>query len=540
MNRRDLLKLGALGSLGSVLPWDGNPASLSGARAQTGGQPRRGGTLTYALTPEPATLFTANTVSNPVIIFGSKINEALVRLDFDYNMQPVLAESWDISSDRLTWKFNLRGNAKWHDGRDFTSGDVAFTCNEVWKKLHGRGINSFRNVAAVETPDPKTVIFKLSAPIPFLHTVLSAHEGTVVARHIYEGTNILNNPVNVRPIGTGPFLFREWARGSHLIVDRNPNYWDPPKPYLDRIIFRLIPDAAGRAAALENGEILLAGPNPVPLGDTERLGRVPHLEVFSRGQEYFAALIYLQFNMDHPILGRAEVRRALHHAINQEFLARNVMFGFGSVATGPISPEQKQAYTADVPRYPFDEARANALLDQAGLPRGAGGVRFSITLDAYTLGEHYVRIGEYLRQAFGRVGVRTTIRTEEPAAWVRRIFTNYDYDCTTMGAVLLADPTVGMQRFFYSGSIRQGLPFSNASKYRNARVDQLFDLCQVEGDPARRASYWHEIQRIIQTDLPLISLANWHYTSIANKRVRDWVVSPHAMMENWAGVWLES
>ncbi|MEJ1935727.1 ABC transporter substrate-binding protein, partial [Nostoc sp. NIES-2111] len=373
-------------------------------------------------------------MSNPVIIAGTKVSESLVRLDWDYNMHPVLAESWDISPDRLTWRFNLRRGVKWHDGRDFTSADVAFTMDEVWKKLHGRGINSFRNVAAVETPDPQTAILKLSAPIPFLHTVLSAHEATIVAQHVYQGTNILQNPANQRPVGTGPFRFREWSRGSHIIYDRKPNYWDPGRPYLDRLVFRLIPDAAGRASALENREVLLAGPNPVPLGDTQRLGAVPHLEVVTRGHEYSAPMIYLQCNFEHPILGKPAVRQALSHAIDLGFIERTVMFGFAKAPTGVISSDVRSAYTPDVPQYAFDLTRAEAMLDQAGHPRGADGIRFAVTLDAYTLGEHYVRISEYLRESFGRLGVRVTLRTEDAATWVRRIYTQYDYDMTVYGA----------------------------------------------------------------------------------------------------------
>jgi peptide/nickel transport system substrate-binding protein len=527
MKRRDLLASSALG-LGLGLPGTGGPALAQGAA------PRKGGALTMALFPEPATLLSANSASHPVQLVGAKIYDALVRLDENFEMQPVLAKSWEIAPDALSWTFQLRENATWHDGRPFTSADVAFTMMEVWKKLHPRQVNTFRNVTAVETPGPHTVVFRLSAPIPFMKVALSAYDATMVARHLYEGTDILNNPHNLKPVGTGPFRFREWVRGSHMVLERNPTYWDAGKPYLDRLVIRFIPDAAGRAAALENGEVMLASPNQIPLIDAGRLADVPELDVNTKGNGFFAPIIYLQYNMTHPILGRKEVRQALAHAVDQEFIVRNMLFGFGAAAPSPIHPSQKAAFTADLPRYDFDLAKAGRLLDAAGLPL-KDGTRFAITLDPYATAEEYVRIGEYLRQSFGKIGVKVTLRTEDPAGWNRRV-ANYDYDAAVYGAVLLGDPTIGMQRFFHSGAIRKGSPWVNWSQYRNARVDQLFDLCQVEADPARRTAHWHEMQRILQDELPLYTVAYQDYVNVVNRKLRGWQTSPHSFFENFAGV----
>jgi len=533
MKRRDFIKFSTVAGVNiAATQWSDI------ALAQDAEEPRRGGTLLMAIFPEPTTLFSGASVINQVTLFGTKINESLIALDFDFSMKPMLAREWDIAPNGLTWRFRLRDGVKWHDGRVFTSADVAFTMMEIWKKLHPRGIQSFRNITAVEAPDPGTVVFRLAAPIPFLRTELSAFDATIFPKHLYEGTDILNNPYNIKPIGTGPFKFREWVRGSHLIAERNPDYWDKPKPYLDRIVFRIIPDPAGRAAALESQQLLIAGPNPVPLIDINRLAALPHLEVGNRGSEYFSPMIYLQHNLKHPILGKVEVRRALAHAIDQNFVVRNILFGRGSPASGVVSTYQKEAYTSEVARYPFDLKKAEALLDAAGLRRGADGVRFAVTLDPNTAFEQYVRIAEYLRENFNTIGVKVTLRTEDSAAWVRRVYTNYDYDMSIFGTVLLADPTVGMQRFFYSGAISKGNPVVNSSFYSNKRVDELFDLCRTEVDTKRRARYWHEIQRIIQDDLPVIAIVNQEYTNVINKRVRGITVSPHSLFENFAGVWL--
>lgn len=527
LSRRDLLAASGAGLL----------APGAGALAQAA-TPRHGGTLNAAIIPDPPMLVAAFSVSSPAIIVGGKIFEGLCSLGFDFELKPALAESWEEGADGRSWTFRLRRGVTWHDGRPFTSADVAFSIMEVSKKLHSRSIQTLANVTAVETPDAHTAVFRLSAPAPFMRTALVSHETSIVPRHVYEGTDILNNPANARPVGTGPFRFREWRRGSFIILERNPDYWDKPKPYLDRIVFRVIPDASARAAALETGDLHVAGPNPVPLSDLRRLAERPNLEVVTRGHEYFSPMIYLQFNLRHPILGKREVRHAIAHAIDQRFIVRNILFGYGAPGTGLIPPSQGDFRAADLPQYPFDRRRAEALLDAAGHPRGRGGVRFEVTIDPQNIGEHYTRTGEFIRESLNQVGIRTTLRNEDVGAWNRRVFTQNDYEMTLYGAVLLGDPAIGLQRFIDSRNIRPGLAFSNASFYANPRVDELLDASRAETDRARRRAMWHDIQRIAQEDLPIFPVADFHWLSVADRRLRDWISSPYAYYDSFAGAWL--
>ncbi len=147
----------------------------------------------------------------------------------------------------------------WHDGKPFTSADVAFSVLEIWKKYHSRGRSTFANVVAADTPDPLTVVWRLSRPAPYIISALASIESQILPRHLYAGTDILTNPHNVAPVGTGPFRFVEWKRGQYVALARNPNYWDKGKPYLDRVIFRLLPDAASLSTALETGEAQFVG-----------------------------------------------------------------------------------------------------------------------------------------------------------------------------------------------------------------------------------------------------------------------------------------
>src|SRR6478736_5662430 len=210
----------------------------------------RGGTATLLLAAEPPVLTTiAHTAYNAVYV-SPKTTEGLLTYDFDLNPKPLLAKEWTVSPDGLTYTFKLRDGVKWHDGQPFTSADVAFSIKTL-KEVHPRGRNTFLNLVDIETPDALTAILKLSKPAPYLITALAASETPIVPRHIYEGTKVAENPANLAPIGTGP--------------------------YLDQLIIRFIPDAAARSIAIETGEIDLAPSTPVPLSDLERLQAVEAL-----------------------------------------------------------------------------------------------------------------------------------------------------------------------------------------------------------------------------------------------------------------------
>ena len=227
-------------------------ASLLGGAAQAA-DPQPGGTLNLVLNYEPPALIALTTVATPALSVSAKVTEGLLSYDFDLNPQPQLATQWEVSSDGLRYTFHLRPNVKWHDGQDFTSADVAFSI-ELLKKVHPRASSTFANVTKVETPDALTAVLVLSKPAPYLIKAFAAAESPIVPKHIYEGTDPLTNPHNNAPIGTGPYIFDKWVRGSYILYKRNPHYWDQNRPYLDQLVVKFIPDAAARSVAFETGD----------------------------------------------------------------------------------------------------------------------------------------------------------------------------------------------------------------------------------------------------------------------------------------------
>jgi len=502
-------------------------------------EPTKGGTLTMVVQPEPPTLLSAINSAAPIGVVSTKILEGLLTYDFDMNPRPALAETWKVSPDGKTITFNLRQGVKWHDGKDFTSADVQFSVMKVWKELHPRGRSTFAKVTAVETPSPSVAIFKLAEPSPPLMVALNGYEGQILPRHLYEGTDIAQNPWNNKPIGTGPFVFKEWQKGNFIQLDRNPAYWDKGKPYLDRIVVRIIPDASARAAAFETGEVLLGGFSPVPLNDVKRLEATGKFEIETRGYEYFAPMFLMEFNLANTYLKDKRVRQAIAHAIDRDVVVKTIWFGFGKPAVSAVPSVLTQFHDPSVAKYPFDPKKAEQLLDEAGFKRGAGGKRFKLIHDFLPYGNDYQRTAEYVKQALGKVGIDVEIRSQDTAAFLKRVYTDNDFDLTINFLYAMPDPTIGVQRIYWSKNIKKGVPFSNASGYSNPEMDKVIERAQVEHDRKKRRELLNRMQQIAADDLPVLDLFEVRFFTLASKRVQNYTSSADGVYSSFSSVWLK-
>ncbi len=498
--------------------------------------PTRGGRLIIGLAQEPEMLTSALTTSGTAQIVSGKIFDGLVYYDGQRRLQPQLATAWTGTADGLSIGFTLRPNVTWHDGSPFSSDDVAYSVLQIWKIHHSRGRSTFANVIAVETPDPLTAILRLSKPAPYILEALASFESQILPKHLYNGTDVVLNPLNVAPVGTGPYRFVKWERGSYVALERNPAYWDRPKPFIDMLVFRVIPDAAGRSTALETGEIDVGV--TVGLDDIARLSKEPNLTLDPDGFGYIYQIGYLAFNLDRPVFQDIRVRRAIAHAIDRDFIIREIWRGYGSAGTGPLPSNFAPFYTRDVPEYAYDIVKAASLLDEADIKSGADGKRLSVTLDPLPGGEEYLRTAEYLRDALGKVGIQVTLRQLDWAGWLRRVYTERAFDLVTTGGQVGPDPAIGCQRFYWSKGFQRGVAFSNTSHYASESVDRTLEAAQVELDPARRVALYQEFQRIAQTDLPMVPLESPRIPAVVNRRVRQYKISADIFLGNLADVYL--
>ena len=500
--------------------------------------PRRGGTMTIVLQSEPTTLISAFTVLTWALSVSAKVVEGLLDYDNDINPKPSLATTWDVSPDGLTYTFGLRPGVLWHDGKPFTSADVAFSIL-LLKRLHPRGRSTFANVSAVDTPDPLTAILRLSRPAPYLIKALVGAETPILPKHIYDQGDPVQNPANNAPIGTGPFRFKEWSRGSYAMYERNETYWDAPKPYIDRLIVKFVPDPAARSVLFETGQADLGYRTPVALNDVERLRANPKLRFDPRGNTYSFNVTRLEFNLDHPILGNPLVRQAIAHLIDRDLVCKAAYYGLASPCATPIAPGLKAFHDPSPSPYKLDVKAAEALLDEAGQPRGAERTRFRVVLDFNPSGEDQKRTAEIIRSLLGRAGIAVDVRAQDMGSFVKRVYTDRDFAFTVNGVSNLFDPTVGVQRLYWSKNFVKGLPFSNATHYASPEVDKLLEDAAVENDVAKRRSIFMEFQRVVGREVPDINICSPLYLTLSSTRLHDEATTAEGLESGLADAYLD-
>jgi peptide/nickel transport system substrate-binding protein len=518
---------------------------LAAAGIALAAEPKRGGTLTYTYHPEPTALSTIATSAVPVYLMATKIFESLLEYEGPgLTPKPGLAVSWTVTNENKTFTFKLRPGVKWHDGAPFTSADVKFSIEKIVKPLHSRGKVYFDNVVIIETPDPLTVVFKLAEPIPFFLRAFQPGEAPILPRHILEKLNV-DDAKTVRsaefmqkPVGTGPFRLKEWRKGSHIVLERFPDYWKKGRPYLDQVVLKVIPDGAARSIGLENGEVDLAPMSAVPQVDVQRLAGLKHLTASDKGTEGLGPILWLEVNLRQKPLSDVRVRQAMSLALDRKKIVDIIWFGQGKPALGPFVAGNPYLNKAIKP-YAYDPKLANKLLDEAGYRRGANNMRFKVQQNFLPYGESWVRLAEYIKQELGKVGIEVETRSLDFGGWLKKIYTDWDYGFTSNFTHNYSDPSIGTQRAFISSTIRKGATFTNSMDYRNAKVDELFRKALTETDEKARRRQFDDAQKILHDELPVIFLMDIAYTHLWNKRVHGLITNGISMYSNWDGVWKE-
>jgi len=486
-------------------------ASFFAGTACSQEKPRYGGTFIVGSGGDPATLNLAASFSGFDTLAASSIFNCLVKSDYDLNPRPDLAESWKISEDGRAYTFNLVRNATWHDKKPFTSADVKFTFAEVLSKHHPRGAVTLKAVEAVETPDPYTVVFKLKYPYDPLLKFMG-NEAFIIPRHLYENTDFLKNPYNLKPIGTGPFVFKEWKKGSHITLERNPSYFKKDKPYLDKIIIKMVPDASSRMIAFEAKEIDYLYYVNLPSSEVSRFKNRPGFVVSSKGHEDGPSVMLVAFNLRKAPFNNLKVRQAIAHAIDKGYIEEKADYGLGKAATGPIPSVTTWAHNPNVTKYDFNPRKAEQLLDEAGYPKGPDGTRFKTSIIADRGSFLYSKAAEIIRDYLGRVGINVELKLLDRSSMIDATYIRWDFDMQVHGLGTGPDPAIAVARTYISSNIKP-VAFANASGYSNKEVDDLFALAEKASTVKKRAEYYHKAQEIIVKDLPYLWLSEYGLNS---------------------------
>jgi peptide/nickel transport system substrate-binding protein len=514
-------------------------SSLAGPVRAATEAPKRGGTLVASWGGfEPQSLFVPAGGGSSPYFTCTKVHERLLRLTVDLKFEPVLAIDIKPAADFRSYTIKLRGGVTWHDGKPFTADDVVYNAMEYWKPIAG-GV-SLDALESAEATDPLTVVLKFKAPVPefFLKSVLAGKSGLVIPKHIYAGTNIITNPINNTPIGTGPFKVKEWVRGSHVEYLRNDAYWNAGLPYVDRLVIRWWRDPASRSAAFEAGQLDIAPFNPVPAPDIPRLTAGGKFIAETKGYSNSAWVTTVEFNQRREIFKNREVRQALMQGIDRQFIADTIFFGRAHPSIGAIASSNSIFFTKDVQDYPFDPKKAAKLLDAAGYPV-KGGSRFKLNLVSAGWFEENVKIGQYLKQALEDLDITVDLAVPDRATSLKRIYTDYDFDVAVSNNTGSVEPIPTTTQYYTTDGIVKGAAFRNATGYSNPKLDELVARMTVETDEPKRIALVREFDRMVAIEAPLLPMVDLEPVTIVRADVRNHSTTADFMGESWAEIWLD-
>lgn len=477
----------------------------------------RARTLVVAIDSDPGHLNPAVTTSGGTHTASELLYNGLVELDPD-DLTPVaeLAGSWEIRDEGRRYTFHLRDDVRWHDGEPFGADDVVYTFEEVLLRYHARTRASLGAATPeIVAVDDHTVEFRFPAPYAPLLQQLNVTEAPILPRHLYEGTDPLENPVNFRPVGTGPFRFVSSRADEELRYAANTDYFKDGAPAVDGVVFRVVPDPGSQVLALEAGELdwLFAVRGP----DIGRLEAMPDIEIVRSplGPGGSNCVSTVAFNLDDTRLADLRLRRAVWHALDRQAFVDRVLFGSGRVAAAPIASGIPFGHHDDLELPAYDPDRAGALLDDIGWLRDGMGVRAASGVedvpDATPLSlrfHHFpsqAAYGELLRAQLARVGIELRLVVLEPPVFVDVVFRERDFDTAIISYCNGTDPEIGVRRQ-YDSSMIGPVPFSNTAGYADPVVDSLFRRAGTTMDREARGQLYRRIQELVARELPYVWL----------------------------------
>ena len=445
------------------------------------------------------------------------IFNGLVKYDRDINVVGDLAESWDISKDGLAITFHLRKGVRWHDGHPFTAEDVLYTYRvTVDPKTPTAYAGDFLKVKKAEVLDPHT--FRVTYDRPFAPALMS-WGSAVLPKHLLDGKDITRSPLARRPVGTGPYKFKEWVTGQKIVLTANPDYFEG-RPYIDGYITRIIPDTATMFLELRaNG---IDRMNLTPLQYSRQTENNLFRQNFKKYRYLSFGYVYLGYNLRKPVFADRRVRQAIAYAVNKQEIIDGIMLGLAKEATGPYKPGT-WAYNSRVKTYPYDPQKARALLAEAGWQDANGdgileknGEPFVFEIITNQGNEIRAKCAEIIQKRLAEVGISVKIRVLEWAAFVNDFIKKGRFDATILGWTVSMDPDI--YDVWHSSKTKPDE--LNFIAYKNAEVDELLEQGRSTFDQKQRKKCYDRIQEILAEDQPYLFLYVPDALPIIQKRFR--------------------
>ncbi|SNX70710.1 peptide/nickel transport system substrate-binding protein [Bacillus oleivorans] len=434
-----------------------------------------------------------------------------------------LATEWKVSDDSLTYTFTLREDVKFHDGTDFNADAVVYNF-ERWMSggtdgayiYYAAMFGGFKEdaghvIESVTAVDPYTVEFKLKRPqAPFLKNLAMGPFGIASPTALEENPDTFGE----NPVGTGPFVFKEWKRNDTITLERNSDYWGG-EPKLEQVIFRVIPDNSARLTALKTGEIdLMDGVNPSDVSQVESDSSLQLLLRQGMNIGYFG------FNTEEEPFDDPKVRQALNHAVDKQAIIDAFYAGNAEAAVNPM-PSFIPGYNDEIEGYEYDLEKAKALLAEAGYPDG-----FDMELWTFTNPRDYMpepqKIAEAIQAEFAKINVNVEIITYDWTTFLEKV-QNGEAQSFLVGWI---GDNGDADNFLYVLLDQDSIDGNNYSRYANQELHDILIAAQSETDEAARVELYKQAQEIIHEDAPWIPLAHANAPLAAKSNLKGFVPHP--------------
>ena len=506
--------------------------------AAADGSPVTGGTVVAGI--DPGQLSTFNTQLTSVtssLVVADVWADGLMTYDRNGNRIPRLSESWQVSSNGLTYTFKIRSGVKWSDGQPFSAEDVVFTLMNFGK------YNTYLTklmplIAEADAPDATTFVLKLKQPMTATLDLFDKEVFPLLPKHVYERTDLLTNPANRAPVGLGPFKFVSWETGRALTFNRNPNYWEKGKPHVDSVVFALISDPQQRRNALASGEI-----------DWTWLeaAQVPAAEVAAKGGHFQVIEIktnapeqaVVDFNMRREPMKNLKVRQALFEAIDRARVVQDVYQGMARQAVNAIPAQFRSLHDPSIDYndiYPYDPKNAGALLDAAGYPL-KNGKRFSIEL-TYPAAPPYEWVARVVQSEWTAIGISIKMTGLDAQIWTDKVYKQHDFDASIISLTGRTNPVLGIDRSYLCN--QGSVPYANPTGYCNAELDKL--IAEAAAAPLdKQKAVYSKYAQIVARDINEITLTNARSFEAVSTKLKNIDAQFNVAFNthpNWQEVWI--
>lgn len=439
-----------------------------------------------------------------------------------YDIEPRLAESWEISEDGLQYTFKLRDGVVFHDGTPFNAEAVKYSYERQTDPAHqARGSLTYRyasnylgNVESIDVIDDLTVRFTLKQPqAPFLqyltNLTLSIVSPTALAKYV--------DDIAQNPSGTGPYKLVKWEPGVKAVLAANDKYYRGTSE-IETLIYVPVIEAQARLSAISTGEIDLT--YDVPVDSLESLRENPDV-VVKTGLSAHVWYVVLNTQLSDPPFDNKLVRQAMNYAVDKGAIVDNILKGTGEVSSSPLSPIYGGYYNRDVKKYPYDLEKARELLAEAGYPDGFK-CEFLVPESGSGM-QSPVEMGTFIQANLKDVGIDCSIKTMEWGAYLAE-YRNSPQMAEMSWNATMGDPDYVMYLLFHSSANPPGW---NAGWYANAQVDALLSEARVVSDGDRRRELYLEAQAIVAEDAPWLFVNHGQQIVVHTARLKGFELSPN-------------